>query len=127
MLHEMNPQGRFSNRAENYAKYRPSYSSEVVDRIINNFNLNIVAVDIGAGTGISSRLLADREIKVMAIEPNEAMRGAAEIHPLVEFRDTSAENTGLGDNSVDLVTCFQAFHWFKPELTLKEWARILKP
>ncbi len=55
------------------------------------------------------------------------MREAAASHPLVEFRDGTAEITNLPDKSVDLVTCFQAFHWFNPEPTLSEFHRILKP
>ena len=128
-LHQMNPQSRFTSRAEDYAKYRPSYPRAVIDRIVSDLGdvSKLVAADIGAGTGISSRLLADRGIKVVAIEPNIAMREVAQTHPLVEFRYGSAEDTSLPDASVDLVTCFQAFHWFNPKPTLKEFARILKP
>lgn len=128
-LYEMNPQGRFSDRAEDYAKYRPSYPSEAIDCILEGLGIpsQLIAADIGAGTGISSRLLGDRGVKVIAIEPNAAMRQVAEAHPLVEFRDGNAEHTKREDNSVDLVTCFQSFHWFNPEPTLAEFARILKP
>ena len=128
-LHEMNPQNRFSSRAEDYARYRPSYPDAVIDRIIADLGnpSELVAADIGAGTGISSRLLADRGLKVMAIEPNAAMRQAAQAHPLVEFHNGSAENTNLPNASVDLIICFQAFHWFSPEPTLEEFSRILKP
>ena len=128
-LYHMNPQGRFSDRAEDYAKYRPSYPSEAIDCILEGLGepSRLIAADIGAGTGISSRLLAERGVKAIAIEPNAAMRQVAEAHPLVEFRDGSAENTKLLNNSVDLVTCFQSFHWFNPDPTLKEFARILKP
>ena len=128
-LHQMNPQSRFSSRAEDYAKYRPSYSEDTINCIVADLDnvAELVAVDVGAGTGISSRLLADKGIKVLAVEPNAAMRQQAKEHYLVEFRDGSAENTGLADSSVDLVTCFQSFHWFDPEPTLKEFARILKP
>ena len=127
-LHQMNPQSRFSSRAEDYAKYRPSYPDAVIDRITAELDSvsQSVAADVGAGTGISSRLLADRGMKVIAIEPNTAMRKAAQEHSLVEFHDGSAEDTKLPDNSVDLVTCFQAFHWFNPQPTLEEFARILK-
>jgi len=55
------------------------------------------------------------------------MREASEPHELVKFRDGAAEATNLPDASVDLVTCFQAFHWFNPELSLLEFRRILKP
>lgn len=127
-LHQINPQERFSNRAEDYAKYRPSYPAEAIDYILNKLGESgIIAADIGAGTGISSRLLADRGVRVTAIEPNVAMGEAATSHPLVQFKHSNAENTQLEDNSVDLVTCFQAFHWFDPEPTLNEFVRILKP
>ena len=128
-LYQMNPQERFSDRAEDYAKYRPSYPSEVIDCLLQGLARQkpLIAADIGAGTGISSRLLADRGVKVIAIEPNEVMRQAAKLHPLVQFKDGSAENTKLKENSIDLITCFQAFHWFNPEQSLTEFARILKP
>jgi SAM-dependent methyltransferase len=125
----MNPQERFSDRAIDYALYRPSYPSEAIDAILKGLSApsQLIVADIGARTGISSRLLADRGIKVIAIEPNAAMRQAAKPDSLVKFQDGNAENTKLENNSVDLVTCFQAFHWFNREPTLKEFARILKP
>ncbi|MGJ5672029.1 MAG: class I SAM-dependent methyltransferase [Nostochopsis sp.] len=128
-LHTFNPLTRFSDRVEDYVKYRPSYPVAAIDKILENLiSLSqLVAADIGAGTGISSRLLGDHGVNVIAIEPNAAMREAAEPHPLVEFRDGTAEITNLSDASVDLVTCFQAFHWFKPEQSLSEFRRILKP
>ena len=119
-LHQLNPQSRFSDRAEDYAKYRPSYPTAAIDCILQEFKEKspLIAADIGAGTGISSRLLADRGVRVIAIEPNAAMRQVAEAHPLVEFRHGSAEATKLPDKSVDLVTCFQAFHWFNNDKCL---------
>ncbi|MDZ8184750.1 MAG: class I SAM-dependent methyltransferase [Nostoc sp. ChiSLP02] len=128
-LHNLNPLNRFSDRAEDYVKYRPSYPADAIDIILEGLDKNsqILVADIGAGTGISSRLLAERGVNVIAIEPNAAMREAAEPHTLVEFRDGTAELTKLADESVDLVTCFQAFHWFNPEPALSEFHRILKP
>ncbi|MBE9193422.1 class I SAM-dependent methyltransferase [Gloeocapsopsis crepidinum LEGE 06123] len=126
-LHLMNPLTRFTDRASDYAKYRPSYPHEAIEVILQGLSSPIVAADIGAGTGISSRLLAQQGVKVIAIEPNAAMRQAAESHQLVEFRDGTAEATCLPNNSVNLVTCFQSFHWFNPETTLEEFHRILKP
>lgn len=128
-LHTMNPQSRFSDRAENYAKYRPSYPPAAIDRVLAGLEHSspLIAADIGAGTGISSRLLAERGVRVIAIEPNSEMRKAALPHPWVEFHDGSAENTNLSNASVDLVVCFQSFHWFNPTPTLLEFRRILKP
>ena len=70
-LHTLNPQNRFTDRVEDYVKYRPSYPTAAIDKILENFTLPITAADIGAVTGISSRLLATRCVKVIAIEPNE--------------------------------------------------------
>lgn len=128
-LYQRNPLGRFSHRASNYAKYRPSYPAAAIDVILEGLGMRsqLIAADIGAGTGISARLLAQRGVKVVAIEPNADMRQAATPHPLVEYREATAEATGLADASVALVTCFQSFHWFNPEPTLQEFQRILKP
>ena len=130
-LHTLNPLNRFSFLVEDYAKYRPSYPAAAIDRILENLtpSTQLTAADIGAGTGISSRLLASKGVKVIAIEPNAEMRNAGirDATSLVEWQDGTAENTNLPDASVDLVTCFQAFHWFTPEPTLAEFRRILKP
>jgi SAM-dependent methyltransferase len=125
-LHGLNPLARFADRVDNYVKYRPSYTDAAIDLILTGLGQTPVVADIGAGTGISARLLANRGARVLAIEPNMAMRVAAASHPLVEFRDGKAEATGLESATVDLVTCFTAFHWFDPEPTLLEFRRILK-
>jgi SAM-dependent methyltransferase len=127
-LHTQNPTGRFSDRAEDYAKFRPTYPGAAIalalDGLSDSFHLT--AADIGAGTGISSRLLA-QYARVWAIEPNPAMREAAESHPRVEYQDGTAEQTGLPNGSVDLVLCCQSFHWFDKLAALAEFRRILKP
>ncbi len=138
-LHDQNPLGRFSNRAEDYAKYRPIYPPEAIATLLSGlgsesdlgtvtgtFN-HLIAADVGAGTGISSRLLADQGVTVWAIEPNAAMRAAATPHPRVEFREGTAEQTGLPHQSVHIVLCCQAFHWFNQPIALQEFHRILKP
>lgn len=125
-LYAMNPQARFSDRAGDYAKYRPGYPAAAIDSILEGVDELSVAADIGAGTGISSRLLAERGIRVVAIEPNAQMRQAALPYPLVSFHNGTAENTNLSNASVNLVVCFQSFHWFDPKPTLLEFHRILK-
>jgi SAM-dependent methyltransferase len=126
---ETNPASLFDRRATDYVKYRPSYPAAAIDAILAGLGVpsTLTAADIGAGTGIASRLLAERGAKIISIEPNAAMRAAAAPHPLIDSRNASAEQTNLPDESVDLVTCFQAFHWFKPQPTLQEFHRILKP
>lgn len=127
-LHQLNPLTRFDDRANDYARFRPSYPTVVIDTLLGGLGdpAKLIALDAGAGTGISSRLLADRGLRVWAAEPNAAMRAAAEPHPGVTYIDATAEHTGLPDASVDLVTSFQAFHWFEPTSTLREFQRLLR-
>ena len=120
---------RFSDRAGDYVSGRPSYPAAVFDALFEGLGdpSDVLVADLGAGTGISSRLLAERGAQVLAIEPNRAMREAAEPHPRVEWIDARAEATGLHEASVDLVTAFQAFHWFDHLQALEEIVRILRP
>jgi SAM-dependent methyltransferase len=126
---ETNPLNFFSARAEDYEKYRPSYPTSAIDSILAGLKppSQLVAADIGAGTGIGSRLLAERGVRVQAIEPNADMRAAATPHELVEFLAGTAEKIPLPTASVDLVVSFQAFHWFDFMQSLQEFHRILKP
>ncbi len=126
---ELSPTTRFANRASDYALFRPSYPKAAIDTALEGLPIDrgLVAADLGAGTGISSRLLADRGVRVIAIEPNAEMRENAEPHPGVTLVDGTAEATGLESASVDLVLCAQAFHWFKPQEALTEFWRILRP
>ena len=128
-LHEMNPLERFSDRADTYAQYRPSYPESAIEAILEGLGspTQLVVADIGAGTGISARLLADRGVQVWAIEPNRAMQQAALPHDRVRFKTGTAEQIGLPTAAVDLVTCFQSFHWFNPDRSLPEFRRVLKP
>lgn len=126
-LHAMDPTGRFSDRADDYAAFRPAYPRAAVDAVLDGLGdpASLVAADVGAGTGIFSRLLGDRGVRVVAVEPNASMRDAARAHPRVEWRAGTGEATGLDGASVGLVTCAQAFHWFRAEEALAEFARVL--
>jgi SAM-dependent methyltransferase len=124
---------RFSNRVANYVKYRPGYPTDVLDLFKNEMGLNenSVLADIGSGTGLSAKLFVENGNTVYGVEPNEAMRKAAEGYlrqfPNFISHDGTAENTNLEDASIDFVTAAQAFHWFDPEKTRSEFARILRP
>ena len=128
-LHAMDPTGRFSDRAADYARHRPAYPPAALDALLEGLGnpALLVAADVGAGTGISARALADRGPRVFAVEPNRAMREAAAPHPRVTWVDATAERTGLADAGVDVVLCAQSFHWFEPAATLAEFLRILRP
>ena len=124
---------RFSGKAEIYKKYRPSYPKELFDYLYSDigFTENSVVADIGAGTGIFSRLLLERGSKVYAVEPNNDMRQTAEkdLSGYKNFISVNGndKNTGLENSSVDFITVAQAFHWFDRQLFQKECKRVLKP
>lgn len=124
---------RFSNRVANYVAYRPGYPSEVLELFKNAMGLtdDSIVADIGSGTGLSSKLFLENGNTVYGVEPNAAMRQAAEEY-LRQFgnfisHDGTAENTNLDDASIDFVTAAQAFHWFDADKTRNEFGRILKP
>jgi SAM-dependent methyltransferase len=124
---------RFSNRASDYARYRPQYPESLVEALCTSLGLapGSVVADIGSGTGISVGYLLDLGCTVFAVEPNEEMRRAAEerfaAHPRFRSVQGTAEATTLPDASADAVTAAQAFHWFDPARTRLEWRRILRP
>ncbi len=128
-LHTLDPLGRFSDRAQDYARYRPSYPEAAIAAILAGLGdpRHLTVADIGAGTGISSRLLGDRGARVIAVEPNTAMAEAAAPHAQVTFQAGTAEQTGLATESVQVVTCCQSFHWFHAPSAVAEFSRILQP
>jgi SAM-dependent methyltransferase len=124
---------RFSNRAEDYARYRPSYPSEVLPLLHKWAHLqgHHVIADIGSGTGLLAKLFLDHGNPVIGVEPNAEMRAAGEefLQSYKGFTSVagSAETTTLAPDSVDFVAAGQAFHWFDPEPAREEFRRILKP
>jgi SAM-dependent methyltransferase len=129
----MNTTERFSDRVTNYVKYRPSYPAAAIDCVMNTLALapGSVVADLGSGTGISSKLLLERGCAVYGVEPNEAMRAAAETqlasYPNFHSINGTAEATTLADDSVDAALAAQAFHWFDVPRVRAELFRILKP
>src|SRR6202007_464804 len=128
-----NATSRFSDRVENYVRYRPGYPAEVLRVLRDECRLSAsdVVADIASGTGIWSRMLLENGNRVFGVEPNAEMRQAGE-RLLAEFdRFTSvpgtAEVTTLPDRSVDVVTAAQAAHWFDPERARPEFVPLLKP
>lgn len=129
----MDATNKFTGKAALYSKHRPSYPDACINYLIEASALSSDSriADIGAGTGIFTRALLDQGLQVTAVEPNDDMRLAAE-EVLSDYSGFSsiggaAEQTGIADHSIDLVTVAQAFHWFDPVLFQQECRRILKP
>jgi hypothetical protein len=127
------PTRRFSDRVDDYVRYRPGYPQALIERLVAETGISAgsVVADVGSGTGISTECLLGVGCTVFAVEPNAQMRAAAQqrLGPRPGFRSVagSAEATGLPDASVDLVTAGQAFHWFDVPRSRAEFRRILRP
>jgi len=133
---------RFSGRSKQYVKYRPSYPLQVFNHLrdVIGWTQEKRIADIGAGTGIFTKLMLEQGNEVIAIEPNDDMRNELieQLRPYLIQQDGqhsnelsvingSAEMTGLPDESVDGIVCAQSFHWFDQKLARAEFSRVLKP
>ena len=128
----LNSTTRFSDKVENYIKYRPHYPESVIPYLKEKGVLknDSVIADIGSGTGISTEIFLNNGNIVYGIEPNKEMRGAAEKlfegNPNFKSINATAEETTLNNNSIDLIAAGQAFHWFDVDKCKIEFKRILK-
>jgi SAM-dependent methyltransferase len=127
------PTKRFSDRVDNYLKYRPRYPKKLLTFLLEEKIIKSTSIlaDIGSGTGFFTKLLIESGNQVYGVEPNKEMREAAEVflkeHPNFTSIDGTAETTTLKDKSVDFISVAQAFHWFDRVKTRDEFLRILKP
>jgi ubiquinone/menaquinone biosynthesis C-methylase UbiE len=135
-----NPSDEFIRRAgyeragfaPHYDRYRPAPPRALVDvlcRAAAVERLRLV-VDLGSGTGLSTRAWAERADEVVGVEPQEPMRAQAEAATdaaNVRYVAGYSDETGLPDSRADIATCSQSFHWMEPDATLAEATRILRP
>jgi SAM-dependent methyltransferase len=118
--------------AERYDRYRPHPPAALIELLppLTGVHRPRLVVDLGSGSGLSTRLWADFADEAVGIEPNDAMREWAERAtdaPNVRYVAASAYETRLPDACADLVTAAQSFHWMRPERVFPEIGRILRP
>ena len=129
----LDPTRRFSNRVENYLKYRPAYPPAIIPLLKSQCGLTSESAiaDLGSGTGFFTELFLKHGNPVFGIEPNPEMRLAGEKvlakYPKFTSLSGTAEATTLPDGSVNMVVAGQAFHWFDRQRARPEFVRILKP
>lgn len=123
---------RFTGFADQYDKYRPAPPAILADilcQLVRTDRPRLV-VDLGSGTGLSTRYWADKAEQVIGVEPTLDMRKQAEGQTEaknVRYREGFSHRTGLPDACAQVVTCSQALHWMEPQSTFEEARRILEP
>jgi len=124
--------GEFTGLEKNYSKYRPAYSETILTALLGMIDKDVSDInvaDVGAGTGIWTRMIAKRNVKtVVAVEPNDAMReqGIKDSGGLnIKWIKGDGEKTNLDSNSCDLLTMASSFHWVDLNQGLKEFSRVL--
>lgn len=125
--------GDFTVLADHYSKYRVGYHEDILSSLlglISSSSTDLDAVDVGAGTGIWTRMIAARGVPCRAVEPNESMRraGMASNGEMpIEWLEGSAEKVPLPSGSCDWVTMASSFHWADFKVALQEFHRLLRP
>ncbi len=117
----------FSNVASRYAEFRPRYPAALFDWLATLVPQSDVVWDCAAGNGQASMDLAERFARVVAADASAEQIASAKPHPKIEFRVAPAEQSGLADESVGLITVAQALHWFDRDRFYGEVRRVLKP
>jgi len=124
------PPDAFGRAAREYELGRPEWPEELIDRVIQGLALeeDAAVLDLGAGTGKLTRALVRRFGRVLAVEPDDAMRAVLEeVVPAADARAGGAEEIPLAEGSVDAVFSAEAFHWFATRKAVEEIARVLRP
>ena len=124
------PPDAFGRAAREYELGRPEWPEELLDRVVSELGLGPEAavLDLGAGTGKLTRSLVPRFARVVAVEPDDAMRAVLEeVVPGAEALAGRGEWIPLGDEEVDAVFTAEAFHWFASDESVAEIARVLRP
>lgn len=121
---------KYKDKAEYYAKYRPTYPEKCIESIIKRTGISNgdSIADIGAGTGIFTKLLFRNNYALYAVERSKDMFNELKKLSYHKFKikNAPAEQTGIDSKSIDLIVVAQAFHWFNKAKFKEECIRILK-
>jgi SAM-dependent methyltransferase len=122
---------RFSGFADDYDRHRPQPPQALAALLmrIAQCPRPALVVDLGSGTGLSSRYWSDKAERVVGIEPSADMRRTAMEHGSagnLQFHDGFSHRTGLPAGAAQIVTCMQSLHWMEPQGTFEEARRLLR-
>ena len=117
----------FSERPDQYARYRPTYPAAVFEWLAAQAPSTKLAVDVGTGNGQAAVALAEHFDRVLGLDPSEAQLANARAHPRVEYRGRAAEQLAADDARADALFVAQALHWFEHDAFFREVRRVLVP
>jgi len=125
----VDPKQRFSATVDDYHRYRPSYPAGFVDWLLQlaQVRRGAVVLDLGCGTGITTRLFSERGLRVVGTDPNAQMLARAAISAPGEWIQCTSDALGVRDHCAQLAIAGQAFHWFDVPKTRAELDRVLAP
>ena len=116
----------FDREAERYDRSRPSYPDELIDEVLGPAPRALSVLDVACGTGIASRLMAQRGARVLGVERGPRMAEVAERHGIAT-EVAEFETWDPAGRTFDVVTCAQAWHWLDPEVSTEKAASVLRP
>ena len=116
----------FSNQANDYARFRPSYPADLFRSLASLTKGHSCAWDCGTGNGQAATTLVHYYGRIIATDPSADQITHAQTHPKVEYGTASAENSGISAESIDLIVAAQALHWFDLDKSYAEVRRVAK-
>jgi len=126
MTSDNNFKDLFSLQADDYLKFRPTYPQKLFEYLSSLTPSHDIAWDVGTGNGQAVLELAKTFNQVIATDPSKQQLSRAPHHPKVKYKENKAEASPLANDSADLITAAQAFHWFTHEIFFKEVKRVAK-
>jgi SAM-dependent methyltransferase len=116
----------FGREAERYDRSRPGYPPALIDDIVGRYSDELSVLDVGCGTGIASRLLAERGAHVLGVDGDPEMAGIAARHG-IPVEVAAFEAWDPAGRTFDRVASAQAWHWLDPELSTGKAMSVLRP
>lgn len=121
------PKDNFSEQSAGYNRYRPTYPQELYDLIFSHCSQFDSALDCATGTGQVAKVLSEKFTKVYATDISQNQLAEAYQAPNIRYSVQRAEKTNFPNQTFDLITAGQAYHWFDFEAFGHEVSRLLKP
>jgi SAM-dependent methyltransferase len=116
----------FGQEAARYDRCRPSYPDAVLEAVLGPHPSGLDVLDVGCGTGIASRLMAERGANVLGVEVAPRMAEIARNHD-IDVEISAFEDWGPAGRAFDRVTSAQAWHWLDLPVATAKAASVLRP